>query len=122
MTNLFDEYKAVFEGKEVELKNVYMINRLLSFSKQGFQVAVDCNKFINRIPNDMLLKIYRSSISASKAPFIKYSKVPKISEPKLLSKMCRLFNCSRFHAKQIIIIYRKIGVKIEEKFGLKKGE
>lgn len=121
--NLFDEYKALFSDDNIIVKNSYMINRLLSFSKQGFHVATESNRFINRIPNEFLSIIYKQSVGNNqKVPFVKYAKITKEKEPILKSKISRLFNCSSFHAKQIIMIYRKIGIKIEEKFGLKLGE
>lgn len=120
--NLFDEYKQLFSSENPILKNPYMINRLLSFSKNGFSVSVNCNKYIGKIPNELLILIYKKSIKSEIAPYVKYARLPKVKEPLLTKKICNLFNCGKFHAKQYIIIYRKLGIKIEEKFGLKVGE
>lgn len=122
MANLFDEYKSLFSGSNVELSSPYMINRLLSFSAEGFPIAKECNKFIGRIPNKLLLLIYKESINSKKAPFVKYAKVPKLKEPKLIKNVCKTFCCNNYHAEQIIQIYRLMKIKPEKLFGLKIGE
>lgn len=123
MTNLFEEFKMIFESdKDFIISSPYMINRLLSFSKSEIQSSIECNEYVGRIPKELLLKIYKSRIKQGKAPFVKTTKIPKEKSPKLISAICRYFNCNKFHAKQIINICNKKNIKIEEIFGLKKNE
>lgn len=117
--NLFDEYKALFNGEDINLSSPYMINRLLSLSKEAFSISTKCNKYIGRIPNDLLVLIYQSSIKSKRAPYVKYPKKPKVKDKELIQQICQYYNCNEFYAKQIIAIY--IGKKINPNkiFGVK---
>lgn len=120
--NLFDEYKALFNGENINLSSPFMTNKLLSLSKDGYYISTQCNKYIGRIPKELLLVIYQSSLEKQKAPYIKYPKKLKQKEIKLIDKICELFNCNLFHSKQIIAIFRKKKINPANIFGLKNGE
>lgn len=121
MTNryLFDEYKKLFSSNNSIITNQYMINRLLSYSHEGFKIAINCNKFINKIPNELFLLICKKMIRTNKAPFVRYNRVLKDKNELLLRAICRFYNCNRFHAKQYVKIYEKMNIDIKSKFGIK---
>ena len=120
---IFEELKSVFESKEFNLKNPYMINRFLSFYPKTFKLSEECNKYNGRIPNDLLAKIYVNSIKVNKAPFIRYpGNMKLLMQKKLINNISKTFNCNIEYARQIIKIYRKIGEKPEKFYGLKPGE
>src|SRR3989304_7032017 len=110
MNPLFEELKSIFESDNINVTNPYMINRLLSFYMQSFKTSEVCNQYINRIPNELLASIYSSNIKKQKAPFIRYPKIPKMKEPKLIKKICETFNCNYKIAKQIICIFKKMNI------------
>lgn len=121
--NIWDEVKLVFETNEnFKLSSQFMLNRIISFCGEGFEAAVYANKFIGRMPDSFMLRLYRSMIETGRAPYINYVKKPKVEEPKLLEKICRKYCCRELHARQIIDIYRRKGVDPEKLFGLKRGE
>ena len=121
--NLFEEFKELFEGEEeFKFSSPFMMNRLLSLSKEGFIISVIANQFIGRVSNKLLYLIYKKYIGKQRVPSITYPKKEKRQEEILLSKICSFFNCNQKHGRQIISIYRNNKDKPEELFGLKPGE
>lgn len=119
---IFEEFRELFEGEEeFKISSPFMMNRLLSLSKEGFIISKIANQFTGRISNKHLYLIYKKYIGKQRAPFITYPKKTK-QEEILLSKICSFFNCNVKHGKQIINLYRKLGEKPERFFGLKAGE
>lgn len=117
---VFAEFKEIFESEDdMELTSPFMTNRLISLTNK-FRISVICNQFIGRIPNKLLLLIYRKYIGIGDAPWVRYPKKKPKQEPILLQKICRVFNCSVKHGKQTIELYRRMGIKPEHLFGMEK--
>ena len=117
---IFTEFKEIFESdNDINLTSSFMINRFISLTN-NFPISSICNQFAGRIPNKLLLLIYRKYINTKKAPWIRYPKKKTKDEPILLKKICDAFNCNIKHGKQTIELYRRIGIKPEYLFGMDK--
>jgi CTP:phosphocholine cytidylyltransferase-like protein len=119
----FEEVKAIYTGEEIELKNVYMVNRIFSFLPQTFLISADINNYLNKLPSWAINSIYRNCIPTKKStPFIPYQKTTQKIDQKLVQKISNYLCCSDEHARQSIDVLRLQGHKPESFFGLKKGE
>lgn len=119
---IFDELKLLFESDEkVNISSQFMINKFLS-TTENFKISEVCNKYINRIPNDLLVLIYRNYLKEKRTPWVKYIKKTKEKSPKLKQKIEATFCCNKRYTNQIIQILSKEGYEPENLFGLKNGE
>jgi hypothetical protein len=120
----WDEAKAILEGQDIEVKNIFMLNRLLSFVKDTFLLTIEVNRYQGKIPHWAIVSIFKHSIKPRRsAPYIKYAfnkskKRDTILVQKLSSHLC----CSESHARQTIELLKKIGKNPESYFGLREGE
>lgn len=123
--SIFDETKKIFLSKDFTLKNPYMVNRLLSFIPETFELATLTNRYIGKVPKWAIYAIYKNCVpkyKGSDAPDLYYEGAKKAAEPLLTQKVATELCCSTLHARQTIQMLRKWGHKPEQFFGLKKGE
>lgn len=121
--SIFEDTKNIFTGRDFELSNPYMINRLLSFLPETFTLSATTNRYLSRIPVWALKAIYKNCVRKRRAdPWLYYERAKKKEEPLLTQKVATELCCSTLHAQQTIKVLRKWGHKPETFFGLKKGE
>lgn len=121
--NPFDEVKQVFTTKDFQLKNPWMVNRLLSYVPETFALSARLNRFIGYIPAWAMIETLRYCVKKrGVAPFIKYIKAERIKDPELVKKICTHLCCNEGHAVETIEVLRVCGHEPERFFGLKKGE
>jgi hypothetical protein len=117
---IFAEFKEIFESDDdMDLTSPFMANRLMSLT-DDFVISIICNQFVGRIPNKLLLLIYRKFVGTKNAPWVRYPKKKPKQEPILLQKICRAFNCNSKHGRQTIELYRRMNIKPESLFGMEK--
>lgn len=121
--NPFEEVKQVFTTKDFQLKEPWMVNRLLSYVPETFLLSASINRFMGYIPAWATIETYRHCIrKRRRAPFIKYAKAKKERDKMLVKKVCSHLCCNKTHATETIEMLRVCGHKPEQFFGLKEGE
>lgn len=112
--NLFNKQEPV--TTETKAESIYMLNRFLSLSVQGFLPAVDCNSH-SKVPEWAKLPSLYYSIPKQSPPKIKYPKAGKEKLPPrrkmALLRIQSLFCVNNFHSEQILLLLEGQGVKVE---------
>ena len=122
-SKLFDQVNAVWESdKSITTKtkpdSVYMTNRFLSLSIEGFLAASDCNR-IKNLPDWAALSFLKFSTPTQSAPRNVYPKKltqeKKLTDKKKLTlkRICRRFNVSEFHGRQIVKLLEMQGFTLD---------
>jgi len=121
----WDEAKAVLEGRDIEIKNIYMLIRFLSFLRETYLLSVNANRYQGKIPNWAIESLLKHGVKPRRsAPYIKYAfnKGNKKYNAKLIEKLSSHLCCSEAHARQTIELLKKSGKSPEVYFGLREGE
>ena len=119
----FDIVKKLFTQNDVPVNSPFMVNRILSFMPETFELSIRMNRFATRLPPWAVSACYNLSIPKRRRyPYMRYAKKGKTKEVKLKAKIRRTFCVNEYHANQIIELYRKLGEKPESYYGLKEGE
>ncbi|RLG72155.1 MAG: hypothetical protein DRO23_10860, partial [Thermoprotei archaeon] len=98
--------------------SVYMTNRFLSLDINGFLAASDCNR-MHGLPEWAALPFLKCSTPTMAPPRNKYPKKlvqeKKLSDKKKLTlkRICRKFNVSEFHGKQIVQLLEMQGFSLD---------
>jgi hypothetical protein len=115
LKNLWTKEKPVNTKTKVE--SIYMINRFLSLTADGFLAACDLNRF-RKLPVWAQLPFLYYSLPEKPAPWKTYPKVPGKDKltPKqqvALDRICNRFCVKEFHGKQIVDILQMQGIIVE---------
>lgn len=121
---LTEEVEKVFRHEVDKLNNPYLINRMLSSIPKTILLSIRVNHYIGKIPNWAIKAIYINCIKKRKSlpSSPKHYWKKKAVEPKLVQKIEAHLCCSKRHAIETIGLLRKLKLKPERYFGLKKGE
>jgi hypothetical protein len=123
MSNPFEEAKQVLTATDgVEVKNPWMVMKILSFNPATAMLAIKFNHATWKVPSKYTKHFFKCFPKFGRAPFLRYAAKKKEKEAKLVSKVSKHFCVSKYHADQIIDLYRLQGISPERFFGLKKGE
>jgi len=123
MSNPFEETIRVLDGNPAPVKNLYMVNKILSFLPLTAIMSIKLNSILNGAHPDLIQKMFRCfPRKRSRYLRLNYARKKKELEPKLVERVCRQFCVNKYHADQIIDLYRLYGQEPEKFFGLKKGE
>lgn len=121
MPTLFEEVDNLYlKQRQVTTKDkpesIYMVNRFVSLSFNGFLAACDLNSL--NIPEWAKLVYLYYSIPKMKKPWNKYPKQEKekVTEKhkKSLARICRRFAVRLHHGEQILQILASKGIIIQE--------
>lgn len=119
----FEEATSLINDKWFDVKNHYMVNRILSCSPNTFLSSIKINQYIFKLGKPELTALMNLCVKKSNyKPYFHYPKKLKLKERLLIKKICSVFCVNSQHAAQIVKIYRKMKLKPEEFFGLKKDE
>ncbi len=121
--NPFEEAREFLRTREADIKNFYMVNRLLSCMPETCLASHHVNRYIGYLPDWALQSLFRLSFRRINNPYLRYPKKKKKSKDKKLRKKIRsAFIVNDAHADQIIKIFRAIDDEPSKHFGLKEGE
>lgn len=121
--NPFDIVARLFTEGEVPIKDGYMVNKILSYQASTVLLSIKLNKFSTTLPSWAVTALFNLGIEKRKRkPYLQYLKKSKQQSPRLLEKIEKEFCCNTYHAQQIINIFREMGHRPENFFGLQKGE
>jgi len=122
--NPFDTVKKLFKGEEeVHVDSPYMVNRILSFLPETFDLSLSMNRLNTRLPEWAVDLCYNICVPKKRTKvYLRYAKRAKVKDKKLRRKICQTFYVNERHANEIIKLVKDIGGKPETYFGLKEGE
>lgn len=121
---LTEEVENVFRHEVDKLKNPYLVNRMLSSIPKTILLSIHVNHYIGKIPNWAIKAIYINCIKKRKSlpSSPKHYWKKKVVEPKLIQKVGTHLCCSQRHAEETVELLRRLKIKPEKYFGLKRGE
>ena len=121
---LTEEVENIFRHEIDEIKNPYLINRMLSSIPKTVLLSIRVNRYIGKIPNWAIKAIYINCIKKRKSlpSNPKHYWKRKGVEPKLIQKISKQLHCSERHAIETIEMLRKLKIKPEQYFGLNRGD
>lgn len=122
-SQLFEQVSMVWENNKgittaTKPDSVYMTNRFLSLSPDGFLAACDCNR-LHGLPDWAALPFLKYATPKMRAPRNKYPKKvvegKKLTDKKkaALKRICKKFNISEFHGMQVVGLLEMQGFKLE---------
>ena len=121
--NPFDEVKLLLSEKDAEIKNPFMVNRILSFTPEAVLQARDINNHLSRLPKWAIRPLFNLVVPKSNRRwYFKYARKSKTRSKKLLEKIRTTYCVNEYHARQIMEILKRENIAPERLFGLKEGE
>ena len=120
---LFDQINAVWGSdstltSKTKPSSVFMTNRFISLSPDGFLAASDCNRMYG-LPEWAALPFLKYSTPEMDAPRNTYPK-KLVQEKKLtdkkkltLKRVCKKFNVAEFHGMQIVKLLEMQGFVLD---------
>lgn len=117
---MFVQIKNLFE-KKVKPNKIdapFMVNRFLSMYSGTFNLSVELNKRISRMPNWAITSFFWTNVPyKNPAPYITYIKKNKKNEDKYIGAIARHLCCSDYHAEETIKILKKYKFDYKSYFG-----
>lgn len=114
--------RLLSENEIVPIENGYLTNKILSYQPATILPSIQLNKFSTTLPSWAITALFNLYVPKQRnRPYLQYIKKIKEEDVILLQKISQAFCCNKFHARQIVDIFKQMGKKPESFFGLKKG-